>query len=106
MTRTFDLGMSAVPYLGRRRRLTIEVEFGGQSYRKPGEGYFAIYGQIGGGERWVRCGQCQHEIRRICKKKWHKLMDELLEFDKKYWLWFCKRIPENDARRIQEIINA
>lgn len=106
MKRVFDLGMSAVPYLGRRRRLTIEVEFGGQWFRKPGEGYFALSGQIGGKNRYVSCGQCQSDIRRICKKKWHKLLDELLAFDKKYWLWSCKCIPENDANRIIEIINS
>ena len=63
MKRTFDLGMSIVPIQGFHRRLTLEVEFGGQTYRKPDEGYFVIRGQIGAGRRWIEAGQCQKRIR-------------------------------------------
>ncbi len=104
MKRVFDLGMSAVPVDGFRRRLTLEVEFGDQPYREPDEGYFAIRGQIGAGRRWVYAGQCQKKIREVCERKWRKLLDELLDFDKKYSLMYCKCIPEKDAKRIKEII--
>lgn len=104
MKRVFDLGMSIVPIMGFRRHLTIEVEYGGQPYRNPDEGYFVIRGQIGGGRRWVYAGQCQKRIRKVCKKKWHGLLDELLDLDDKYWLNFCKSIPKKDAKRIKEII--
>lgn len=104
MKRIFDLGMSVIPVRGFRRRLTIEVEFGGQSYRTPDEGYFAISGEIGKGNYLVCFGQCQKDIRELCKKKWHALLDELLGFDKKYWLKYCKCIPKKDADRIKEII--
>lgn len=98
--------MSVVPHNGRKRHLRITVEFGGQPYRKPDEGFFAISGNIGGETRWVRTGQCQRFIREICAPKWYKFMDELLALDKKYWLKYCKSIPKKDAERIKEIINS
>ena len=104
MKRVFDLGMSVVPVRGFHRHLELVVEFGGQAHRKPDEGYFSTWGEIGRGKRWVESGQCQKEIREICKKKWHKLLDELLDFDKKYSLMYCRCIPEKDAKRIKEII--
>ena len=104
MERTFDLGMSVVPVRGFCRHLELTVEFCGQTHRTPEEGYFVISGQIGRGRRWVECGQCQKHIREICKKKYHALLDELLAFDEKYHLKFCRFIPQNDANRIKEII--
>lgn len=106
MKRNFDLGISVEQVHGFRRRLSITVEFGGLLYRKEDEGYFCISGKIGGGNRWVSTGQCQEQIREICHKKWYALLDELLEFDKKYWLRYCKCIPKKDADRIIEIINS
>ena len=104
MKRVFDLGMSVVPVRGFRRHLELTVEFGGQEYRTQEDGYFVISGHIGGKIRWIEGGQCQKTIREICKKKYHALLDELLAFDEKYWLKFCRCIPKNDANRIKEII--
>ena len=106
MKKTFDLGMSVIPVRGFRRRLTITVQFGGQSFRKEDEGYFSIIGEIGGGNRWIEFGQCQEHIREICHKKWYAFMDELLELDKKYGSKYCKCIPKKDADRIKDIINS
>lgn len=105
MKKTFDLGMSVVAYRGHRRHLSVTVEFGGQWYRKPEDGYFVISGIIGGELRWITCGQCQKEIRQLCHPKWYAFMDELLDLDEKYWLRRCKCIPTKDANRIKEIIN-
>jgi len=104
MKRVFDLGMSVVPVMGLRRHLELVVEFGGQTFRTPQEGYFVIKGEIGKGNYLVQGGQCQKTIREICKKKYHALLDELLAFNEKYWLKLCRCIPENDANRIKEII--
>lgn len=105
MKRIFDLGMSVTPVRGKHRRLTIEVEFGGQSERKPDEGYYATEGQIGGENRWVSAGQCQRKIREICNPKFYEFMDELLYLDK-YHLFLCKNIPPKVANRIKKLINS
>lgn len=104
MERTFDLGMSAIPYRGKRRHLYLTVELGGQRHRKPDEGYFVTIGTIGGLNRWISCGQCLEKIRLLCRPKWKPLLDELSVINGKYWLRYCKRIPKKDAKRIREII--
>lgn len=106
MKKEFDLGMSIVPIWGRKRHLRIEVEFGGQPYRKKNEGYFTVSGIIGGKIRPLCVGQCQESIRKVCDPKYYEFMDELLRLDKAHCLKLCRRIPAKDAERIKEIINS